>query len=211
MVQAKEAGNELGDQSGGSGPSDSEMENQHKQKIQCDIGQGRHDHGVKRRLSVPQRAQHTGQQIVGHDDGNPPEHDPKIQQGVSKDFLRGLQKNQDRTGKELADSQQDKGGKQREDGGVPDHPAKLLMLSGTEFLRHENGKPLGKALDNPKHHPVQPVGGAKGGKRIHAKSLAHHHGVNNRIKLLKNIARHQGQCKGKNQGSRPSLGHVFDS
>ena len=151
----------------------------------------------------------TDQQIVGHDNGGAQEHDTQIEQGVGQDVPGGLQQDQQRPRRALAQRQQQQGKEGGEDGRIADDVPKAAVVPRAELLGHEDGEALGKALDNAQHHPVQPVGGAQGGQSVHAQEFAHHHGVHHGIKLLENIAHHEGQGKGEDEPCGTALGHAL--
>ena len=77
----------------------------------------------------------------------------------------------------------------------------------TILLGDLNGKSLGKTGGNSKEHPVEPVNGAKGSQCIKTDTASDNGCVHHRIHLLKQIAQHQWQCKGKQQFYRLSLRH----
>lgn len=80
-----------------------------------------------------------------------------------------------------------------------------------EALGNVDRKALCQSLNQPDHKPVEPVGRAERGQRVHTDELADHHGIHHGVHLLKHVAEHQRQGKGENQLCRPSLRHVPNS
>ena len=207
MAEAEDAGDHLGNQSGCCGSSYAKSQSQDKEKIQNDVDSCCHDHGIQRCPSVSKRTQDACGQIVRHDNGNSQIHDAKIQKGISKDILRGLQKQKHRTGDDLSKYEQHQRGEKRQDHGVPYGFAKFRCSARAEMLCHQDSESLGQSLNDSEHHPVHPVSGAQCGQRMHSKGFSHYHGIHDRIELLKYVADHQRKREGKDQGNRPSFGH----
>ena len=197
VVQAEQAGHQLGDEGGRRRPADAPLEHHDKENVQHDIGEGGHHHGLQRRFSVPQGAQDAGQQVVGHDDGDAQEHDPQIEQGSGQDVRRGPQQGQHREGGPLARPHQQQGKQGGQHGGFADDVPEPVMLPRAELPGHEDAEALGEPLDNTQHHPVQPVRRPQRRQRGHAQIFPHHHGVHHGVELLKHIAHHEGQREGE--------------
>ena len=184
------------------------MKNQDKNQIQHHVDEGRHHHGVQRRFPISQRTQNRRQNIIRHDNRDSRKHDTQIDQRISDDFIRGLQKLQNGSCHRLADHQKEDRGKCGQQNGICHRLSQLIIGTCPEFMGHPDGKTLRKALDRTQNHPVQPVCRSQCGKRSHPERLSHNHGVNYRIKLLKYVSQHQGHGKYHDQLQWLSLRHV---
>ena len=71
---------------------------------------------------------------------------------------------QDRACRQLSKRQQYDGRQESKDRGGTDGFPQVIVPARAEFLCHQDTEALGEALDDTKHHPVEPVRRAKGGK-----------------------------------------------
>lgn len=83
--QAVQGGHGLGDQRGSRCASHAGVKARHKKDIQHYIQDRGYHHGIERRTAVSQGPQQGGQQIVGHDNGNPRKQNPQIERCHGKD------------------------------------------------------------------------------------------------------------------------------
>lgn len=64
MMEAEEAGEQLGDQGGCRRTADSKAKGKHEQEVEPDIDDGGGGHGQQGRSAIPQRAQDGGEEVV---------------------------------------------------------------------------------------------------------------------------------------------------
>ena len=109
--------------------------------------------------------------------------------------------------KELTYDQQNKADKCSEFIAADNAPLQALRISGAVTLGNFYGKSLREAGNNAAYKPEVPVGLAQGRKSGYPRDLSDHNGIGHYVKLLKNIAEHQGKGKKENKFCRISLSH----
>ncbi len=195
-VSSREA---LRDQCGDCRPLHAPAEAHDEQEIQHDIGQRGNHHGDQGLPAIAQGPQDSRRQVVHHDHRQPREQDTQIRHGNRTDLLGRPEQRHHRSHCRFADQRQRRRAHSGQDDGIGDDLPQLPVLARAEFLGHQDGEALGKALDDPQGQPVQPVHRPQRGQRIHPQHLAHHGGIHHGIHLLEDVPRHQGKGEQEQQ------------
>ena len=73
--------------------------------------------------------------------------------------------------------------------------AHIGIVAGTEQLRDGDGKPIAHTDHKPENEIVHRTGGPHRRQCANTNKSAHNNGIRQAVKLLKQIAQHQRQCK----------------
>ena len=206
--QTANTGKHLCQNGGNRRSGNSHSQNQHEQKIQHDIADGRHRHRPERCPAVPHSPQDGRRGIIKQRCRNARINKTQVQKGHSTDFLRGSHPRKHSRKRCLSKPGKQNGSDNREESGLKHRPAKLSFLSGSEFLGNDYRKALSQSLHGAEHQKGQPFRRSQCRQRVHAERLPHHQRIHKSIQLLKHISQHEGKGEAQNQSARLSLCHL---
>ena len=193
IPETQQRGNCLGNYRGIGAALHTHMKINNEYNVQDHVNDTGYDQEVEGRLGIAERAQKSGQCIVGNCNNETCVDDSHVCCDIRQQIFRRVHHPQNGfVGDQKTGSHdQGKGG-----GQVYGHsyivPHEVITFCA-EPLGDQNGKTAGKSVEPACDKKHQRAGAADGGQSVDAEKLSCHNGIRNIIELLKNISQAYGE------------------